>query len=72
MIDGTILVVLLLANGTRSCTMGSLGMPELLVILAIIIIVFGANRLPDIGRGIGSAIKNFKGAIKDNAVKDEK
>jgi sec-independent protein translocase protein TatA len=52
--------------------MGSLGMPELLVILAIIIIVFGANRLPDIGRGIGSAIKNFKGAIKDNAVKDEK
>ena len=42
-----------------------LGVPELLIILAIIIIIFGANRLPEIGRGIGSAIKNFKGEIKD-------
>ena len=40
--------------------MGRLGLPELLVILAIVIIIFGANRLPEIGRGIGSAIKNFK------------
>ena len=45
--------------------MGRLGLPELLVILAIIIIIFGANRLPEIGRGIGSAIKNFKNETKD-------
>ena len=45
--------------------MGSIGLPELLVILAIIFVIFGANRLPDIGRGIGSAIKNFKNEIKD-------
>ena len=45
--------------------MGSLGLPELLVILAIVVIIFGANRLPDIGRGIGSAIKNFKEGLKD-------
>jgi sec-independent protein translocase protein TatA len=45
--------------------MGSLGLPELLVILAIIIVIFGANRLPQLGRGIGSAIRNFKEGIKD-------
>ena len=42
-----------------------LGMPELLVILAIVILIFGANRLPGLGKGIGSAIKNFKDGIKD-------
>lgn len=46
--------------------MGRIGMPELLVILAIVIIIFGANRLPDLGRGIGSAIKNFKDGMKDD------
>jgi len=37
----------------------------MLIILAIVIIIFGANRLPQLGRGIGSAIKNFKEGIKD-------
>ena len=46
--------------------MGHLGLPELLVILAIVIIIFGANRLPEIGRGIGSAIRNFKNETKDD------
>ncbi|MGE3705637.1 MAG: twin-arginine translocase TatA/TatE family subunit [Vicinamibacterales bacterium] len=45
--------------------MGRLGLPEMLIILAIVIIIFGANRLPQLGRGIGSAIKNFKEGIKD-------
>ena len=45
--------------------MGSIGVPELLIILAIIIVIFGANRLPGLGRGIGSAIKNFKEGMKD-------
>ena len=44
--------------------MGRIGLPELLIILAIIIVVFGANRLPDLGRGIGRAIRNFKDASK--------
>jgi sec-independent protein translocase protein TatA len=45
--------------------MGKIGLPELLVILAIIVIVFGANRLPGLGKGIGSAIKNFKDGMKE-------
>ena len=45
--------------------MGRLGLPELLVILVIVIIIFGANRLPELGKGIGSAIKNFKNATTD-------
>jgi len=40
-------------------------MPELLIILAIIIVIFGASRLPGLGRGIGSAIKNFKDEFKE-------
>ena len=44
---------------------GHLGSPELVVILFIIILIFGANRLPDIGRGIGRGIKNFKDATKE-------
>lgn len=38
-----------------------------MVILFIVIIIFGANRLPQLGRGIGSAIKNFKEGIKDES-----
>lgn len=44
-------------------------MPELLIILAIIILIFGANKLPDLGRGIGKAIRNFKEATHDDADK---
>ncbi len=45
--------------------MGSLGIPELIIILLIILLLFGASRLPEIGRGIGKGIKNFKTATKD-------
>jgi sec-independent protein translocase protein TatA len=50
---------------------GRLGLPELMIILFIVILIFGANRLPDIGRGIGRGIKNFKDATKDGARKEE-
>jgi sec-independent protein translocase protein TatA len=42
--------------------MFGIGMPELLVILVIILIIFGAGKLPEIGAGIGKGIKNFKKA----------
>jgi sec-independent protein translocase protein TatA len=45
--------------------MGRIGLPELLIILVIVVLIFGANRLPELGRGIGKGIRNFKEGIKD-------
>ena len=47
---------------------GGLGMPELIIILVIILIIFGAGKLPQIGEGMGKAIRNFKKATSE---KDE-
>lgn len=38
------------------------GMPELVIILVIVLVVFGAGRLPEIGASLGKSIKNFKNA----------
>ena len=46
--------------------MGRIGLPELLIILVIIILIFGANRLPEIGKGIGKGIRNFRDANKED------
>ena len=51
--------------------MFGIGMPELIIILVIILIIFGAGKLPEIGAGMGKAIKNFKGATADSE-KEEK
>ena len=51
--------------------MGRIGMPELLIILVIIVVIFGANRLPELGRGIGKGIRNFKDATRDG-IDDDK
>ena len=45
--------------------MFGLGMPELIVILIIVLVIFGANRLPQLGEGLGKAIKGFKKGISD-------
>ena len=45
--------------------MPRLGLPELMIVLVIVILIFGANRLPEIGRGIGKGIRNFKDATKE-------
>jgi len=45
--------------------MFGIGMPELLVILFICLVVFGAKRLPEIGSGLGKGIKNFKNSLSD-------
>lgn len=50
---------------------GRLGLPELLIILVIIILIFGANRLPEIGKGLGKGIRNFKDATKDGTHRDD-
>ncbi len=46
--------------------MFGIGMPELIIILVIILIIFGAGKLPEIGSGIGKAIRNFKGAAEED------
>lgn len=47
--------------------LGSLGLPELLVILLIVIVIFGAGKLPQLGKGMGEGIKNFREAMKAGA-----
>lgn len=46
--------------------MFGLGATELIIILVIVVILFGATRLPEIGRGIGEAIKNFKKSTSES------
>lgn len=51
---------------------GSLGAPELLIILAIVVVLFGATRIGDIGKGIGRGIREFRREIKDGEEGEEK
>jgi sec-independent protein translocase protein TatA len=46
--------------------MGSLGVPELIVIFVILVLLFGASKIPQLGKGLGEAIKNFKKGLKDD------
>ena len=46
---------------------GKLGIPELLLLLAIALLFFGPGKLADFGKGLGEGIKNFKGALKDGS-----
>ena len=46
--------------------MGRIGLPELLVVISILVLIFGANRLPELGRGIGRGIRNFRDATRSD------
>ncbi|WP_353661831.1 twin-arginine translocase TatA/TatE family subunit [Hydrogenimonas sp. SS33] len=45
--------------------MGMPSMPELLVILAIVVLLFGAKKIPELAKGMGSGIRNFKKAMRE-------
>jgi len=57
--------------------LGSIGMPELLIILLIVIVIFGARRLPELGKSLGQGIKNFRKSMsgeeknEDNGPRNE-
>ena len=50
---------------------GPIGVPELLVIFLILVLIFGASKLPQLGRGLGEGIRNFKSGIKGGDKADE-
>ena len=51
---------------------GKLGLPEILLILAVALLIFGPSKLADLGKGLGQGIKNFKSAVKDGERDSEK
>ena len=53
--------------------MGRIGLPEILIILAVVLLLFGGKKIPELMKGLGSGIKEFKNAAKDDssAVKKE-
>lgn len=51
--------------------MPNIGMPELLIILVIVVLLFGTRKLPELGKGLGSGIRNFKNSMKDGEKQSE-
>ena len=45
--------------------METLGMPELLVILGVAVLLFGGKKIPELAKGLGQGIRNFKNALKE-------
>jgi sec-independent protein translocase protein TatA len=56
----------------REFFMGPIGIPELLVILFLVVLIFGASRLPELGKGLGKGIRNFKEATREGSDDKEK
>lgn len=51
---------------------GSLGPTELIIVLLIVLLIFGGSRLPQLAKGLGESVKNFKKAVNENEDEDEK
>ncbi len=50
----------------------SIGLPELLVILVVAVLLFGGKKIPELAKGLGEGIKNFKNALKRGTRRDNK
>jgi sec-independent protein translocase protein TatA len=51
---------------------GSIGMPELIIGLVVILLLFGAKRVPELARGLGSGVREFKKGTQEGEVEDKK
>jgi sec-independent protein translocase protein TatA len=51
----------------RELMFESIGMPELMVILVLAVVLFGAKKVPDLGKGLGEGIRNFRASLKGEA-----
>jgi len=52
--------------------MGRIGLPEILVVLVVVLLLFGGKKIPELMKGLGSGIKEFKNAAKDDQPADKK
>jgi sec-independent protein translocase protein TatA len=55
-------IIIIIDKGRSPMLGGGIGMPELLVVLVIVLVIFGAGKLPEIGKGLGKGIRNFRKA----------
>lgn len=60
------------AAATNYYNMGRIGLPEILIILAVVLLLFGGKKIPELMKGLGSGIKEFKNAAKDDQQADKK
>jgi sec-independent protein translocase protein TatA len=57
--------MILYGEEVNTMGLGSIGMPELLIILLVVLLLFGAKKLPELARGLGKGIREFKDATKN-------
>jgi sec-independent protein translocase protein TatA len=52
--------------------LGPIGTTELIIILVIVVLIFGVNKIPQLGKGLGEGIRNFKSSIKEISAESDK